>query len=360
MKPSDEKEFEAKLRSGKKIDFVRDQQASHVTTTQVSVQLKVPSTAWSIRITDVYEFETEVWVAARLSSPSGVVAPVISTVSDTVTIPETTKDVKYFILGKTWGWDNSEPYEFVKPSDEKEFEAKLRSGKKVDFVRDQQVSHVTTTQVSVQLKVPSTAWSIRITDVYEFETEVWVAARLSSPSGVVAPVISTVSDTVTIPETTKDVKYFILGKTWGWDNSEPYEFVKPSDEKEFEAKLSSGKKVDFVRDQQASYVTTTKVSVQLKVITTGWNVRITDIYEFETEIWVAAQLSSPSGVVAPVISTVSDTVIIPETTKDVKYFILGRTGNWDNSEPYEFVQANDEQKFEAKLRSGKKIDFLQA
>jgi len=60
------------------------------------------------------------------------------------------------------------------------------------------------------------------------------------------------------------------------------------------------------------------------------------------------------------ISTVRDSVTIPETTKDVKYFILGRTWNWDNSEPYEFVQANDEQKFEAELKSGKKIDFIRA
>jgi len=60
------------------------------------------------------------------------------------------------------------------------------------------------------------------------------------------------------------------------------------------------------------------------------------------------------------ISTVRDSVTIPETTKYVKYFILSRTWNWDNSEPYEFVQANEEQKFEAELKSGKKIDFIRA
>jgi len=213
---------------------------------KVSVLFQVPSTAWKVQITDVYEFETEVWVAARVSSTSEVGLTMISTVGDSVTIPDTSKDVKYFILGKTWGWDNSEPYEFVKPSDEKEFEAKLRSGKKIDFVRDQQASRVTTTQVSVQLKVPSTAWSIRITDVYGFETEVWVAARLSSSSSGGA-MISTVRDSVTIPETTKDVKYFILGRTWNWDNSEPYEFVQANDEQKFEAELKSGKKIDFIR-----------------------------------------------------------------------------------------------------------------
>ena len=210
---------------------------------KISVLFQVPSTTWKVQITDVYEFETEVWVAARVSSTSEVGLTVISTVGDSVTIPDTSKDVKYFILGKTWGWHNSEPYEFVKPSDEKEFEAKLRSGKKIDFVRDQQASHVTTTQVSVQLKVPSTAWSIRITDVYEFEMEVWVAARLSSGSGFGGAMISTVSDSVTIPETTKDVKYFILGRTWNWDNSEPYEFVQANDEQKFEAKLKVEKRL---------------------------------------------------------------------------------------------------------------------
>ena len=54
---------------------------------------------------------------------------------------------------------------------------KLKSGKKIDFVRDEQ--QVTTTKISVIFLVPSTAWSVQITDVYEFESEVWVTARLN-------------------------------------------------------------------------------------------------------------------------------------------------------------------------------------
>ena len=212
---------------------------------KVSVVFQVPSSAWTVQITDVYEFETEVWVAARVSTTAEVGLAVISTVSDSVTIPDTSKDIKYFILGKTWNWENSEPYEFVKASEEKQFEAKLKSGKKIDFVRDEQ--QVTTTKVSVTLQVPSTAWSVQITDVYEFEKEVWVAARLSTTSEFGLMMISTVSDSVTIPETSKDIKYFILGRTWNWDNSEPYEFVKASDEPKFESKLKSGKKINFVR-----------------------------------------------------------------------------------------------------------------
>ena len=121
------------MKSGKKIDFVRDEQ--QVTTTKVSVTLQVPSTAWSVQITNVYKFEMEVWVAAQLSTTSEVGLTMISTVSDSVTIPETSKDIKYFILGRTWNWDNSEPYEFVKASDESKLEAKLKSGKKINFVR---------------------------------------------------------------------------------------------------------------------------------------------------------------------------------------------------------------------------------
>ena len=75
----------------------------------------------------------------------------------------------------------------------------MKSGKKIDFVRDEQ--QVTTTKVSVTLQVPSTAWSVQITNVYEFETEVWVAAQLSTTSEVGLTMISTVSDSVTIPET---------------------------------------------------------------------------------------------------------------------------------------------------------------
>ena len=89
-----------------------------------------------MQITDIYEFEMEIWVTARVNLFSEVGLTVISTVSASVTIPCTTKDVKYFILGKTWGWENPEPYEFVKAGDEKQFELKLKNGKKIDFVQD--------------------------------------------------------------------------------------------------------------------------------------------------------------------------------------------------------------------------------
>ena len=111
-------------------------EAPQVTTTTVSVTLQVPSTAWTVKITDVYEFETEIWVPAWVNLFSEVGLTVISTVGAFATIPNTTKDVKYFILGKTWGWENSEPYVFLKASDEKWFELKLKNGKKIDFVQD--------------------------------------------------------------------------------------------------------------------------------------------------------------------------------------------------------------------------------
>ena len=329
---------------------------------------RVPSTAWTVQITDAYEFEAEVWIVARVSASSEFGAAVISTVTDSITIPDTAKDVKYFILGKTWNWENSpelEPYEFVKENDEQQFETKLKSGKRIDVVRDeQQIPIKTYTSVSVSLEVPSPLWTVKITDIYEFKTEIWIAARVSGTLEGGLKMFTAV-DTVTIPSTTKDIKYFILGKTTDIimpsGNPESYEFVKANDEKQFDTKLKRGEKIDFIREQhqEAPHMTTTTVSVTLQVPSTAWTVKITDVYEFETKVWVAARVSTISEVGLTVISTVSDSVTIPDTSKDVRYFILGKTWGWESSEPYEFVKASDEKQFELKLKNGKKINFVQ-
>ena len=41
-----------------------------------------------------------------------------------------------------------------------------------------------------------------------------------------AQVISTIEDSAVIDNVDLPVRHFIIGKTWGWENEEPYTFIK--------------------------------------------------------------------------------------------------------------------------------------
>ena len=63
-------------------------------------------------------------------------------------------------------------------------------------------------------------WSIAIESVYRSESEV-IAFRAISAEGMAAKVISTVADSVTIPESGDlPITHFIIGKAWDWGDTE--------------------------------------------------------------------------------------------------------------------------------------------
>ena len=92
--------------------------------------------------------------------------------------------------------------------------------------------------IVVKLTVPDAAWTITIDEVHRVENELWVISTVSRSPKMGAQVISTVQSSVTIQAPDIPEKHFILGKTWGWENDEPYIFMR--DRKQIEKSLESG------------------------------------------------------------------------------------------------------------------------
>ena len=95
--------------------------------------------------------------------------------------------------------------------------------------------------ISVKLTVPDLGWIINIEEAYKIEGELWVISALHRSPGMFGQQITTKSDTVKVPYSSLSVKHFVLGKTWGWQNEEPYVFLNSRDE--IAEELESGKLV---------------------------------------------------------------------------------------------------------------------
>lgn len=85
--------------------------------------------------------------------------------------------------------------------------------------------------ITVRLTVPDTGWSIDIQEIYQANGELAVISQLFRSKGMAAQTITTVSDTARVNAAPDlPVKYYVVGKTWGWQNAEPYIFIKSVDE----------------------------------------------------------------------------------------------------------------------------------
>ncbi|MBC2734060.1 MAG: META domain-containing protein [Desulfobacteraceae bacterium] len=94
---------------------------------EITVSLTVPDPTWSIVIDAVYTVGNELWVISIVSqNPDMMGAQVISTVKDSLKLAVPGLPVKNFIIGKTWAWENTEPYTFI--PDLKQIETELKSG----------------------------------------------------------------------------------------------------------------------------------------------------------------------------------------------------------------------------------------
>jgi hypothetical protein len=98
--------------------------------------------------------------------------------------------------------------------------------------------------ITVQLTVPDAAWTIAIDEIYRVANELWVISTLRRTGDLSAQVISTVRDSVEICAYGVVVKHFVVGKTWHWENEEPYVFLHDLDG--IEAQLQSGTRI-YVR-----------------------------------------------------------------------------------------------------------------
>ncbi len=95
-------------------------------------------------------------------------------------------------------------------------------------------------EITIALTVPDSAWTISIDEIYEVNGELWVISTVSRDPDVAGlQVISTLKQSETIAAPDLPVKHFVIGKTWQWENNEPYTFI--DNIHRIEVELSSGK-----------------------------------------------------------------------------------------------------------------------
>lgn len=98
----------------------------------------------------------------------------------------------------------------------------------------QGTSQLSAQTITVALDTPDSTWRIKIERVYEVFDELWIVARVQRVGQVGAAVITRVSDSVKVQSDKRKFQYFVLGKDWNWQGSQPYQYV---DEQELTRRL---------------------------------------------------------------------------------------------------------------------------
>ena len=97
-----------------------------------------------------------------------------------------------------------------------------------------------------------------------------------------------------------------------------------------------------------------EVAVTLTVPDAAWEISIDEVHQVNNEIWVISSVSrNPYLMGAQVISVVKASVKCTAADLPVKHFVIGKTWNWPNEEPYTFIKTR--KKLEKELKSGKHI-----
>ena len=95
-----------------------------------------------------------------------------------------------------------------------------------------------------------------------------------------------------------------------------------------------------------------EIAVKLTVPDTSWSIAISEVYQVKNELWVISTLSQAKGMMGlMVISTLKASVKVTGPNLPIKHFIIGKTWNWKNKEPYTFIK--DRKPIEKDLKSGK-------
>jgi hypothetical protein len=93
----------------------------------ITVELTVPDSTWTLAIDEVYRVGDELWVISIVSrNPEVAGAQVISIVRASVNLAAPDLPIKNFIIGKAWNWENPEPYTFI--TDLQQIEKALKTG----------------------------------------------------------------------------------------------------------------------------------------------------------------------------------------------------------------------------------------
>ena len=95
-----------------------------------------------------------------------------------------------------------------------------------------------------------------------------------------------------------------------------------------------------------------EITVKLTVPDAAWTLTINEVHMVGNELWVISTVSqNPDLMGAQVISTVQASLRLEAPDLPMKYFIIGKTWNWKNEEPYTFIK--DLNQIEKELKSGK-------
>ncbi|ETX05925.1 MAG: hypothetical protein ETSY2_20160 [Candidatus Entotheonella gemina] len=86
-----------------------------------------------------------------------------------------------------------------------------------------------TQEITVSVMVPDLAWRVSIREVFLVGRELWVISGLSRGEGMAGQMMTTVTDRVSLAAPPLPIKHFVVGKTWGWENAEPYTFLSNTD-----------------------------------------------------------------------------------------------------------------------------------
>ncbi len=89
-----------------------------------------------------------------------------------------------------------------------------------------------TRKISVQLDTPDSGWRIRIIEAHESGDQLAVISRVEQLEEPAEATISTVSDSIQIPDDGNErlVAHYVLGKNWDWGDKKDYQFIESIDE----------------------------------------------------------------------------------------------------------------------------------
>lgn len=111
------------------------------------------------------------------------------------------------------------------------------------------------TPITTRVTVPDTTWKIRTEEIYETANETIVVARVYQQEDVTGlMVINQIQDSVFVDISNPDLEktYFIIGKTWPWENPEdPNIYISSYNDQRLLAKLYGAKEIYDYRTKKS-------------------------------------------------------------------------------------------------------------
>ena len=104
--------------------------------------------------------------------------------------------------------------------------------------------------------------------------------------------------------------------------------------------------------------TSLDIKLEFKAPNPAWNLKINEIFEDEKSIFVIAKVDSKNAITSQIISTISDQVTaeIKDSIKPIRYYVIGKKWNWDNSKE-EIIFINKKEDLKTILKNASPVNF---